>query len=724
MTDSTESAPSFYIGEHLPAPGSAVTPDLLERAARNSYNMISANISNKNYQAKVEKIVADAHAQGLNRVYIPGLEAEDVNIHPDENINSGKLVGVISSWIELDSLDPLFSSASRQVLHHEIGYAGFCGLMSLLVAGPRNAEQNLAGYCQAIVQGLAINAYLQINIVLPAYGPSLAPDPADLGSDDQGAETVMLYDELTSWDLWNGIRTAAKYSARLSLALQIQYTIPDSYALKRWFAEPVRYIIIDSQAHVLNSKGFPVLTKAHQSLIQKLARKSPLYLLANTRHAEFTPDPVDKDFPPLLPLAPKGARQTTSTEERRDDPQSYRQYLHHLLSNLPPPPPLDIFGAGYQDFLQSPLQPLADNLESMTYEVFEKDPVKYDQYEKAVKLALEDLKNKGIEDICVAIVGAGRGPLVTRCIRAATNASIDIQIFAIEKNPNAYVHLMKMNRDVWDGRVTLVKTDMRKWEPPSYIHILVSELLGSFADNELSPECLDGVQRVLHPTVGISIPQSYSAHYTPIMAPKLHSDLLSRAPSTPDVYDVPYVVMLTAIDFLSLNSIGDPNIHQAWDFHHPASDLDHEGGFNDHNQRDSFTIFPIPRRGVIHGIAGYFECVLYQNETSIVELSTRPDTIDAKSKDMISWFAIYFPLKVPMPVPDRSETQVSFWRHTDGRKVWYDWMVETFAFITPPGAVLAAASMDPQAAESIPVNKRVLIASSEIHSSKKNGCLM
>ncbi|RWW21168.1 hypothetical protein GW17_00014695 [Ensete ventricosum] len=36
---------------------------------------------------------------------------------------------------------------------------------------------------------------------------------------------------------------------------------------------------------------------------------------------------------------------------------------------------------------------------------------------------------------------------------------------------------------------------------------LVSELLGSFGDNELSPECLDGAQRFLKAD-GISIPSS------------------------------------------------------------------------------------------------------------------------------------------------------------------------------------------------------------------------
>jgi len=38
---------------------------------------------------------------------------------------------------------------------------------------------------------------------------------------------------------------------------------------------------------------------------------------------------------------------------------------------------------------------------------------------------------------------------------------------------------------------------MRSWQPPVLADILVSELLGSFSDNELSPECLDGAQRLL-----------------------------------------------------------------------------------------------------------------------------------------------------------------------------------------------------------------------------------
>lgn len=50
---------------------------------------------------------------------------------------------------------------------------------------------------------------------------------------------------------------------------------------------------------------------------------------------------------------------------------------------------------------------------------------------------------------------------------------------------------------MWGDTVEVVSCDMRKWDAPEKADILVSELLGSFSDNELSPECLDGAQRFL-----------------------------------------------------------------------------------------------------------------------------------------------------------------------------------------------------------------------------------
>ncbi len=57
--------------------------------------------------------------------------------------------------------------------------------------------------------------------------------------------------------------------------------------------------------------------------------------------------------------------------------------------------------------------------------------------------------------------------------------------------------LQNLKDEMWCDQVTVVSCDMRFWNAPEQADILVSELLGSFGDNELSPECLDGAQKFL-----------------------------------------------------------------------------------------------------------------------------------------------------------------------------------------------------------------------------------
>ena len=47
---------------------------------------------------------------------------------------------------------------------------------------------------------------------------------------------------------------------------------------------------------------------------------------------------------------------------------------------------------------------------------------------------------------------------------------------------------------------------------------------------------------------------------------------------------------------------------------------------------------------MLHGFAGYFEAVLYEN----VGLSIHPERKDVVSKDMLSWFPLFFPFKVSL----------------------------------------------------------------------------
>ena len=76
---------------------------------------------------------------------------------------------------------------------------------------------------------------------------------------------------------------------------------------------------------------------------------------------------------------------------RRDSLVNYVKYVHHVLAAVNDTiTDVERFESPYYDHLQSPLQPLMDNLESQTYEVFELDPVKYQRYEDAVYAALVD----------------------------------------------------------------------------------------------------------------------------------------------------------------------------------------------------------------------------------------------------------------------------------------------------------------------------------------------
>ena len=70
-------------------------------------------------------------------------------------------------------------------------------------------------------------------------------------------------------------------------------------------------------------------------------------------------------------------------------------------------------------------------------------------------------------------------------------------MYALEKNPNAFVTLQYRKDKEWGDKVYLLFGDMRTLQVPEKADIIVSELLGSFGDNELSPECLDGAMRFL-----------------------------------------------------------------------------------------------------------------------------------------------------------------------------------------------------------------------------------
>ncbi|WVO17813.1 hypothetical protein L204_105511 [Cryptococcus depauperatus] len=489
-----------------------------------------------------------------------------------------------------------------------------------------------------------------------------------------GIGTAQNGDPSSTWEMWDCIRTLCNYHPRLSVALDLTNPLPPSVgALARWTAEPVKYIWLPATSFIPNTKGYPVLSKACQAFIRGMAKQSPTYILSQTTEKKH---PAGGHNAYL-----QYVRHITSTSGPGSTPQN-TPGGHPAAAMALPAAASDKYKT-YCDYLQDPLQPLMDDLGSLTYDAFEKDPVKYQQYEAAITQALIELSAN--KKHVITVVGAGRGPLVDCALRALLHAGRQANIYAIEKNTAAFVTLQERKELEWRDKVNIIPGDMRTVDVPEKCDILVSELLGSFGDNELSPECLDGAMRLIKPT-GVSIPTSYTAHIAPLSTSKLYQETHNCIRGA-SAQETPFVVMMSQVNMISgdhylpgVSARCGERIQQCWQFVHPRHDItvDDKGLplTNSHNTRASTHTFHIPHAATLHGLGGYFEAHLYGD----VGLSIHPDNAHAVSPDLFSWFPLFFPLKEPLYLPSGCELQVNLWRMCDGKgkKVWYEWSAESY----------------------------------------------
>ncbi|GLV34518.1 capsuleen [Carabus blaptoides fortunei] len=368
--------------------------------------------------------------------------------------------------------------------------------------------------------------------------------------------------------------------------------------LERWLGEPVKCLIINTNLFITNKKDYPVLSRAHQELIRKFLQLDVQYIIKGKDH--------------------------------HGDISQYCTYINFLGKKLHVTSSYTDFIQGCEDYLQNPLQPLSENLETLVYEVFERDPHKYNQYQLAIQKALEDKRAEREEvELTVMVLGAGRGPLIRAVLNAGEITSCRLKVYAVEKNPHAVNTLYALVRELWPGKVTVIPGDMRSFTPTEKADILVSELLGSFGDNELSPECLDGAQRFLKDD-GISIPTSYTSWIAPVQSLKLYSEIRTTRPSDKTLlscFETPYVVHI-------VNKYNIANTQELFTFIHPNRTDDPID-----NKRYGTLRFNCAQNCVLTGLAGYFTCDLYKG----IMLSTEPNT---HTRDMMSWFPIFFPVAV------------------------------------------------------------------------------
>ena len=185
---------------------------------------------------------------------------------------------------------------------------------------------------------------------------------------------------------------------------------------------------------------------------------------------------------------------------------------------------------------------------------------------------------------------------------------------------------------------------MRVWNPERKADVIVSELLGSFGDNELEPECLECASRLLKEG-GVSIPAKAINYLAPVSSHKNWANAVTTHAST----ETPYVCYPN-------NAYLPCESRPCFTFTYPSHSSDHT--------RYTELRFK-PGHTTIHGFIGYFESILH----SKVLMSIRPES---HSPNMHSWFPMYFPIKSVLSCKDH-DLVVRVWRCSSSDRVWYEW---------------------------------------------------
>ena len=481
--------------------------DLIELAAESNLNLVVAPL----FHPRLRMCPANrGGSHGGSRALVT--RSDMALSHADWVMN---VIGKASEWIDIDG-----SRAAEEALLREYTYAGHLGLQALMVGLPVRPPQ----------QAATDAAFARALVTLPA------------SSVDVWVRVPLSVD---AWARWDQLRHLANHDKKLFVALEAHTADCDPAAVaavdQRWLAEPVKALVLWTRCFSVSKKtGNAVLRGPLKAVLVSLARKVNLHVVVKGR--------------PVLGLHAYVDCLETILRKERD--AWYRQRGSSLYERFCRP---------FRDALRSPLQPLADNLDSKTYQVMEEDPVKYDAYERAAALALRDkwaevqrrptpppppraqapatatvaAPKSGWQAVRpsappvprppaggVVVAGAGRGGVLARVLSAVRSTGVPARVYALEKNPHAVTTLRNRARDErWEAicPVEVVEGDMRSLPAPEAGDVVVSELLGSWGDNELSPECLNAVQQRWLRADGVSIPTSYTSFIAPLASHKLYT---------------------------------------------------------------------------------------------------------------------------------------------------------------------------------------------------------
>ncbi|UKJ87656.2 type II protein arginine methyltransferase [Theileria orientalis] len=511
-----------------------------------------------------------------------------------------------------------------------------------------------------------------------------------------------------SWNTWYMVYELCSFSEKLKVCLKLN---PLETEIGMWQAEPVKCVIVSAGSFSRKGDKVKIDKNIADYLLFFMSRNLKVIVDCDLDYRHLVKNPVQYS----VQVVPEEKTSISAQIGIRDILVSLRK----IYAKLGPMTVQEHYGQGYEDVLQLPLQPLRDNLDSVTYNEFEKCSFKYKAYNTAINLFLvmcgtscktqkifqnerenmahincskEHTLSSAVSRVhyCVYVVGAGRGPLVDITQELfKRNGITNFTVYVIDKNPYTMMTLQdKMRIKEWSN-VKLICTDMRYIKDVirnsgtcrtegtrEDVVLIISELLGPFGDNELAPECLYGFERNLRPSDKIQfIPESYTSYVMPLHAPQIWAKIKSLF--NYKSFHMPYTVFLrscysAATEFMECFTFEHPGPGLKENYKNQFSHGTGEEPRTSENYLERYRVvkFVAANDCYVHGFGAYFKCTLFDD----VQISILPED----TENIKSWFPMFFPIEIPFPVKKSQVIALHVWRKTDPLRVWYEW-----AFTTP-----------------------------------------
>ena len=333
--------------------------------------------------------------------------------------------------LELNKIIDLTDNKMRESFEFIIGYAVYLGLSSVVLHLP--PTKMLPDFIWELNKIIDRGVFGMVHIV---FSVELSEEKGD-----------------AAWEDYIYIRKNINKKVYYDLMLEVTGNLPSDEKINRWLPERIDYIVLPTSIFTTNNKGFPVLIHKHEQLVRKLFYHKTRITLKDLESTDLT---------------------------------NYLKLIQFMVSQLQKKHETGHLALRQYDFLQNPLQPYSDNLGSDTYTIFELDNAKYDEYEIALIDALNTFPEN--QKVVIYYVGCGRGGLLFNCFEASKKTGRKIHVYAIDKNPYPLQATKKrVVTNKWGKSVDIVCQDAKTWEPAEEADICLSELLGAFGDNELSP---------------------------------------------------------------------------------------------------------------------------------------------------------------------------------------------------------------------------------------------